>query len=319
MAQTEFYLAPIQGITDNTFRNLFCTHFLGVDKVFAPFVRLQNGLEIKKSQMNDLLPKNNRCKAFVPQILSNNANEILYFAEYIQSLGYSELNWNLGCPFPMVTKRQMGSGLLPFTEKVDNILELVFRKIAIRLSIKMRLGYSTNEEAMPLLKIMNKFPISEIIIHPRLGKQMYKGSVDLDSFSECLKVSNHSIGYNGDINYLKDYKILEERFGNIHIWMLGRGLLSNPFLLEEILEPNELGAEDKLERFSLFHHDLQEAYSKLLSGPGHLLSKMHQLWEYFSCFFEDQHKVFKAIKKTNSIEKYQMAVYHILNSGKIIL
>jgi tRNA-dihydrouridine synthase B len=319
MSEIKIYLAPIQGITDYTFRNLFCKHFAGIDKVFAPFVRFQNEFEIKKSQVIDLFPKNNIPETTVPQILSNNATEILYFADYIKDLGYAELDWNLGCPFPMLTKRQLGSGILPFPERIDSILHEVYQKISIKLSIKMRLGYAQHAETFPVLEILNKYPLSEIIIHPRLGKQMYKGSVDLESFSECLKISNHKVCYNGDINGFDDYKNIKKRFNSIDTLMLGRGLISHPFLAGEIAKNKEVEIENKLERFSLFHSELFESYADILSGPGHLLAKMQQLWEYFSISFVDQHKAYKMIKKAKSIEKYHQAIYEIFNCNAFIL
>jgi len=189
MIENQIYLAPIQGITDFIFRDLFCRHFHGIDKVFAPFVRFQNDLEIKKSQIIDLLPANNNGKCFVPQVLSNNADEIIYFANYISDLGYSELNWNLGCPFPMLVKRQLGSGLLPFADRIEQILSKVFQMVTIQFSIKMRLGFSDKAESIQVLNVLNKFSLSEIIIHPRLGTQIYKGVVDLEAFTNCLLAS----------------------------------------------------------------------------------------------------------------------------------
>ena len=319
MSAVKIYLAPIQGITDFTFRNLFNKHFKGIFKFYTPFVRFGGKLEVKKSQQTDLLSEKNLVERLVPQILTNSADEILYFVGYVQKLGYSEVNWNLGCPFPMVTKRQLGSGLLPFPDKIDTILNGIFENNSLNFSVKMRLGYSRVEESIRILNVLNKYPVSEIIIHPRVGTQMYKGSVNPDAFLECSKISCHQVCYNGDINCYADYELVKSRYNRLDTLMIGRGLISNPFLAEQITLGNSLASDDKLERFSLFHAELFETYQDLLAGPGHLLQKMLQLWEYFSLAFENQHKVLKLIKKANSLTKYHNAIYEILNNQEFKL
>jgi tRNA-dihydrouridine synthase B len=314
MSDLKLYLAPLQGITDHVFRNIFNKFFPGLHKTFTPFVRFKNDLEIKKSQISDILPENNALQLVTPQILSNKASEIIFFASYVKDLGYSEINWNLGCPFPMVANRKLGSGLLQYNSLIDEILKEVFPKIQIDLSVKMRLGYSNNQEIYPIIEVLNKYPVSEIIIHPRIGKQMYKGEIDLESFAKCIISTNHKLSYNGEINCFDDFRKLSERFETIHTWMLGRGAVANPFLVESIAQDSDLITCDKLERFSLFHAELIESYEKNLSGPGHLLDKMIKLWEFFSKSFDDQHKAFKMIKKAGSIEKYNLALYYIYNN-----
>lgn len=318
MSDLKLYLAPIQGITDHIFRSTFNNFFPGTHKAFTPFVRFQKSLEIKKSQIADIQPENNSIKYIVPQVLSNKASEIIYFASLVKQLGYSEINWNLGCPFPMVVNRNMGSGLLKNAGLIDEILETVFQNIKIDLSIKMRTGYLKGEEIFPVLEVLNKYPVSEIIIHPRVGKQMYSGYVDLDLFEECLKITKHQVCYNGDIKSLEDFVNIQQRFNKINACMLGRGAISNPFLFEEISNNTESDTIDKLERFSEFHHKLFELYENILSGPGHLLDKMLKLWEYFSISFEEPRKVLKMIKKSNSVDKYNQAIYEIFNNMKYI-
>jgi tRNA-dihydrouridine synthase len=319
MQHTQIYLAPIQGITDYIFRNQILKHFVGLDIVFAPFVRFQHGLEFKKSQLTDIQPINNQTEFFIPQILSKSAEEILYFAQYINNLGYKELNWNLGCPFPMVTNKQLGSGMLPYPEIIDQTLQNVFSKIETKLSVKMRLGLINSSESIDVIKILNNYPLSELIIHPRVGKQMYKGKVDLESFSKCLEISKHKICYNGDLNNYSDFVNLKNKFKSINTFMLGRGMIANPFLAEEITKEEVIDPGIKLERFSLFHNELFENYATVLSGPGHLLTKMQQFWEYFSLSFEDSHKVFKMIKKAKSVEKYQNAIFEIFNKQDLVI
>ena len=311
--QYEILLAPLQGITDYYFRNAFNVHFLGLDKAYSPFIRLKGG-KIKTSQIKDVLPENNNGLNLIPQILTNSVDEFIFLANYLADFGYPEINWNLGCPFPMVAKRQMGSGMLPYPERIEQLLEKVMPIIPVKLSIKMRLGYESEHEISNILPLLDKFPISEIIIHTRIGKQMYKGQANPAAFESCMKLTKHKLAYNGDVDSLATFEELDTRFKTVNSWMIGRAAISNPFLIEEIKTGEYLTANKKMERFSEFHTDLYEQYSGTLSGSGHILNKMLHFWEYFSQSFTNSRKVYKAIKKSNSINKFEESIHRIFNN-----
>ena len=110
--------------------------------------------------------------------------DFINLAVRLFDLGYMSVNWNLGCPFPMVAKKKRGSGLLPYPENIDAFLEKTVSSIPNRLSIKTRLGRRHINEIFKLMPIFNQYPLEEIIIHPRTGKQMYDGKTDLDTESE---------------------------------------------------------------------------------------------------------------------------------------
>ena len=301
-------LAPIQGVTDYHFRNTFQKFFGGVDIFYSPFLRLDKDMQLKKSKIKDVLPENNVNINLVPQILTNNADEFIYLSKYMFDLGYEHLNWNLGCPFAMVINKELGSGLLPHFNKINDLLEKVIPNIQSKLSIKMRIGLENDDDIFKILTILDNYPITEIIIHPRTGKQMYKGEVNTDVFENCLKLTKHKISYNGDITNLEDFQKLKNRFENINSWMIGRGLVANPFLAEQIKQ-NEIGSlENKMLRFKEFHNALVREYLDRLEGSSHFLNKMRIFWEYFSISFSNSHKVYKQIKKATTIEKYHSAV-----------
>jgi len=227
------YLAPIRGITDAIYRQTFMRYFGGFDCAVAPFLTTFHGATIKATHLTDLLPENNTLLPVIPQILSKNPDNFIGVAQELYDLGYGTVNWNLGCPYPRVAKKKRGSGLLPFPEEIQTFLDKI-KIIPNSLSIKLRIGRRNPDEIFDLLPIFNTFPLTEIIIHPRTGEQMYNGSVDLDVFAQCLEKSDHPIVYNGDINDIKTFRALEERFPQIKRWMIGRGALADPFLPEEI-------------------------------------------------------------------------------------
>lgn len=311
--------SPLQGFTDFRFRNAFHKFFGGIDTFYAPYIKLNGKLEIKKSYQRDLLPENNTTLEVIPQIMTNDADEFLFVANYVKQLGYNELNWNLGCPYPMVTKRGMGAGLICDFVKIENILEKVYEKSDITVSMKMRLGYDTPYEILDTLPILEKFPLKNIAIHARTGKQLYKGGVDLDGFQRCIDNTKQTLYYNGDITSVSKYREMQERFPSINHFMIGRGLIADPFLPSMIKNNTEIYPKNKIEIFREFHDEIYSAYGEALSGQHHLLLKMTSFWEYFSTTFSDRRKTFKKIKKAKSVKNYDLAVNEILNAEKKLL
>lgn len=307
--------SPLQGFTDFRFRNAQNKIFGGIDTYYAPYIRLNGKMVIKSSYQRDLLPENNSELEVIPQIITNDADEFLFVSKYVQELGYKELNWNLGCPYPMVTKCGMGSGLISNTEKINQILHKVHNESDIIVSMKMRLGYDTTEEILDVFPILEKYPIKNVAIHARIGKQLYKGGVHLDAFQACVDNTKLKLYYNGDITSVAKFKEMQARFPTIDHWMIGRGLIADPFLPSMIKNDSYEYPKNKMELFSEFHDTLYEGYSESLSGSTHILLKMHHLWEYFSVIFSNPHKVHKKIKKAKSIRNYEQAVAEIVKAG----
>ncbi len=302
------FSSPLQGFTDFRFRNAVEKYFGGTDAWYAPYIRLQKHLEIKNSYQRDLLPENNRVKCLIPQVMTNSAEEFLFVAGYVRELGYKELNWNLGCPYPMVTKRGLGSGLLKQKERIDDLLTRVAAESDISISLKMRLGYEDNREILDLLPLLEKHNIKNIVIHPRLGKQLYKGNVDLELFEKCIDNTSHQICYNGDIDSVAKFREIKQRFPAINNWAIGRGIIANPFLPAMIQSDTDQLPDDWTDQFRRFHDALFQSYEEALSGPGHILIKMQSFWEYFSQLFIDPHKAYKRIRKAKNIDAYHEAV-----------
>jgi len=292
----KIYLAPLQGLTDWIFREAFSQHIGLFDKTFTPFVRVQNGEFYRPNQCNDLLPEHNRFQKPVPQFLGNDAASFFRFEELCLQYGYDEVNINLGCPYPMVTGRQMGAGLLSYPEEIRKLLEQIFQETSMKLSVKCRLGLDNETEFERLIPVFNEFPLEEIIIHPRVGKQQYKGDVDFEAFLNYASALKAPICYNGDVNSYEDATRILQKAPAIQGLMLGRGVLTNPFLLSEIRN-QPLTAKDKATKLKNFHAGLIAYCQQKYSGDHHFLKHFEELWSYHSGVFENSHKLFKQIKK----------------------
>ena len=308
--------SPLQGFTDFRFRNAFHKHFGGIDTFYSPYIKLNGKLVVKGSYERDILPENNSTLEVIPQIITNDAEEFLFVAKYVQQFGYKELNWNLGCPYPMVAKCGMGSGLIKNTDQIEHILKRVHNETDIIVSMKMRMGYENATEILDVLPILEQYPIKNIAIHARIGKQLYKGGVDLDSFQKCLDTSKQKIYYNGDITSVTKFNELQERFPSINHWMIGRGLIADPFLPSMIKNNTTEYPKNRLEIFEAFHDEIYQEYDAYLSGPTPIRMKMLGFWEYFSESFSNPQKTFKKIKKAGNSKNYEIAVKEIFKNGE---
>jgi tRNA-dihydrouridine synthase B len=298
------YLAPIRGLTDALFRTTLHHHFRGFDAAVAPFINPQRKSLYDDRSLRDVLPENNPGLTVVPQLLHTDPEDFLALVDRLADLGYRLVNWNLGCPAPMVARKKRGSGLLPYPEEILALLRAVLPHPRVELSLKTRLGYHEPGELSALLPELDHFPLREIIIHPRLGRQLYRGSADSDAFADCLTLTRHRLCYNGDIIDAAGYHRLTTRFATVDSWMVGRGALANPFLAEEIKGIASGTAAERRDRLRHFHDDLIGRYQSRLSGPSHLFGRVKQLWAYLIASFPGQERYLKRILKSHRLPDY---------------
>jgi tRNA-dihydrouridine synthase len=201
--------------------------------------------------------------------------------------------------------------------KIESFLEKAMPALKPKLSIKLRIGLTYPDEALELIPIFNRFPLEELIIHPRTGEQMYAGVVDLDMFEQCLGLSEHRIIYNGDLDSLVKYEMLAKRFALVDRWMIGRGLIGNPFLAEKIKFNTEKPYQERIKIIRTFHDNLFAEYSKILYGPAHITNKMKEIWTYMGNFFENGEKIRKRINKTHHRDNYIDVVNKVFHESHI--
>jgi len=308
----ELYLAPLQGLTDWIFRESYYQHIGTFDKTFAPFIRAQGGEFYRPSQCNDILPEHNQLQKPIPQFLGNDAVSFQRFEDLCLEHQYSEVNINLGCPFPVVVKKRMGAGMLSHPTEIAQLFEEIFAKTKLTVSVKCRLGQNDVSEFEQLIPIFNDFPLVEMIIHPRVGKQMYKGEVHYEAFARYASMLKQPICYNGDILNLSDIEKIQALSPQINRFMLGRGILQNPFLLAEIKQ-QELTKPEKINMLRDFHSSIIERCKEKYSGDLHMLRRFEELWEYHADGFEGGRKIYKQVKKCNTLAKYEGVIFKAIN------
>ena len=239
-------LAPMQGLTELMFRKVYHRCFPGaLDYAISPFLSLTHGnLTEAWEKIDDVLPEPNRNSIpVIPQILGKEPVEFIDLANRLFDIGYTEINWNIGCPMRRVTAKHRGSGILPYPDEVRAVLDSVVPRLKARLSVKMRLGLRSKEEIFALVPILNDYPLASVTIHPRLGRQQYTGHPDLETFGQVLPLIKHPVIYNGDICTPGDVRRIKERFPQVADIMVGRGILYRPTLPLEASPPTPLREE----------------------------------------------------------------------------
>ncbi|MCK8059144.1 MULTISPECIES: tRNA-dihydrouridine synthase [unclassified Fusibacter] len=300
----KLFLAPIQGMTIALYRNLYAEYFGGIDTYYSPFIDTNNMRKSNSSLFKDILPQvNTKGLDVVPQLLSNNADNFKFFANTISAMGYKEINWNIGCPYPMVTKKKKGSGILAHPDMIREFLDEVCKDLTYDLTVKMRLGMDDLEEGIKVIEVLNDYPLCGVMIHGRTGRQMYTGTVDLDAFEVLYKSCQHEMTYNGDIFTVDDYNKINSRFPDIDNFMLGRGALIDPFLASDI-KGGTLTTSQKFSIMKDFHDAVYSHYKSIISGDKHLCDRMKEFWMYTSVHLDPTGKFLKKIKKCTTIHAY---------------
>lgn len=300
---TEIWLAPLHGITSRTFRNTLSRHFGGIGFFMAPFLPAQTIGKLNKRVWQDIFPELNTALPLTPQLMGNQPEQFVDTMRMLnEQFGYEHFNINIGCPSSPVVRHTRGCGLMPHPDRVEAIVREITTKTNYKLSLKMRLGLHTADEGRELLWRLNSYPLDFLVIHPRLGDDLYSGTPDWNTFEEFYYLTQHPIVYSGDIFTVADYQRLSQRFPNMAGWMLGRGLLRNPFLAEEI---QGLPTGDKTARFQAFHRDLVESLLPIRGESG-TLANLKELWHYFANFTGITEEELRNLLRINDLEEFTL-------------
>lgn len=302
----QIYLAPMEGITGYIYRNAHRSYYNTIDTYITPFISPNQNRCMNTREHEDVLLQHNRGMHVIPQILTNRSELFVRTARELYDMGYRELNLNLGCPSGTVVSKKKGAGFLSEPQMLEQFLDEIFEALdgIMKISVKTRTGMEAQEEFRALLDIYNKYPMSELIVHPRLRKDFYRGRVSPDSFELALERARMPVCYNGDIFTKEDYDCFAERFPQVEKIMLGRGILRDPNLPGVIR-----GKEERdMRRLRAFHDTLVKDYSEVLSGDRNLLFKLKELWFYLGNSFQNADRYLKLIKKAQHMPEYCAAV-----------
>lgn len=321
----KYCFAPMEGITGYVYRNAHHQFFDQIDQYYTPFITPNQTRTLTSREVNDVLPEHNSGVRVVPQILTNKAEDFLWAAGKMKELGYDEVNLNLGCPSGTVVSKKRGSGFLAFPSELDEFLYQVsggLQQMEMRLSVKTRIGKERPEEFEELLRIYNQYPLSSLIIHPRVQTDYYKNHPNWEVFKIAAENSRNPVCYNGDVFSVQNILTFRRQFPQVGTLMLGRGLLTNPALtrMAEIAADGTIAVHDHIldkQRFRSFHDAVLAGYRKAIPGDRNVLFKMKELWFYMGDAFSDGTKYVKKIRKAEKMGDYTAAVSRIFSECEI--
>ncbi len=307
------YFAPLEGITGYIFRNAYNEIYGHIDKYFAPFISPSENCPLTPRERKDITPENNKGIDLIPQILTRRSDCFIEAAKELQYMGYKEINLNLGCPSGTVCAKGKGAGFLPDTDELQKFLDDIYsysESEGLSISVKTRIGYYNPDEFFDLVEIFNAFPISELIVHPRIRTDFYKGEPRREYFAYALEHVKCPLIYNGNICTVKDREDLCRKFGlNLDTIMAGRGLISDPSLAEKL---KGTASETDFQKLRVFHDTLYHEYQKVMSPDINVLYKMKELWTYWKVLFEGSDREIKRLLKTKKYKDYEDIAYQIL-------
>lgn len=298
-----YYYAPLEGITDATFRRLHHKYFPGVDKYFMPFIsptihRCLTNREARELPKADSVPF-----SAVPQLLGKNVEDMLWAIEVCRDLGYDEVNINLGCPSGTVVSKGKGSGMLSDIFALDAFLEAIYAKAVLPVSLKTRIGVNDSENWEKILKIYRDYPVKELTVHPRIRKAFYKGDCDLAAFSWAVENSPFPVCYNGNVASLADAERIKAQFPTVGSIMIGRGLVADPGMLSGGTDRNTLKA---------FLNELRDTYCQVFESKRNAIYRMKDNWHYLIALFEGSDKLWKEMRKSTDYDRFMAIANEII-------
>ena len=306
MIDIKLYAAPMEGLTTYIWRRAQRDIFGGADKYFTPFLSPNGNLAFQRKELDEVTQGEGDV---VPQLLTNRGDHFVWAARELYAMGYREVNFNLGCPSGTVTAKHKGAGLLAYPEELERCLEEIFSALPdMRVSVKTRIGKNDPAEWPRLLAIYEKYPLSELIVHPRVQKEFYRGAVHRDAFEAALAVRRDAPVYNGDLFTAAEVEELCRRYPQVRAVMLGRGLAADPALCRRLRG----GSVASRQELTAFHDRLLEDYRQRLSGDTPVLHRMRELWSWLGGSFDGAERERKAIRKARTLEEYLPAARGLL-------
>lgn len=293
----QYYFAPMEGITDSTYRLLHHKHFSGVHRYYTPFFSPTVHRSLTQKERRELQSAHQLSFPVVPQILTKNAEDFIWMAQQCQEAGYAEVNLNLGCPSGTVTAKGKGAGALRDPEALDRFLDSIFAKAPLPVSIKTRIGYASAEEFPRLLHIFNQYPVRELIIHPRTRAAFYKGSVDMECYRYAAENSRIPLCFNGNLCSREDIARFSGDFPHTGAVMLGRGLVADPGMLTP--------SGTSISALEQFHNALLDTYTEVFGSSRNAIFRMKENWHYWICRFASDAALYRRLQKTTDISEYR--------------
>jgi len=219
--------APMAGWTDHAFRRVLIK--CGANVVWTEMVSVAAIFYGSKKTLELLkFDKRNDIKTVV-QLFGKNPEHFMFAIKSGLLDGFDEININMGCPAPKITKNGEGSALMKTPELAEQIIRACVSVTDKPISVKFRLGFSTYT-AVDFANMCESAGASRIIVHGRYATQMYTGVADWEKIAEVIRAVKIPVIANGDIVDEKSAKKCLE-ITNANGLLIGRALMGTPWII----------------------------------------------------------------------------------------
>lgn len=241
--QNQVVVAPMAGVTNLAYRNILKE--FGAGLIYTEMIS-DKGLLFENNKTKDMTEILEEEKPIVLQLFGSEVETMKNAAIYIdQFTNCDVIDINMGCPVTKVVKAGSGSKLMTTEDLAYDIVRTVVANVTKPVTVKIRSGWDhAHMNAVAFAKKLETAGISALAIHGRTRSDMYTGKADLDMIRDVKAALNIPVIGNGDIRTPEDAKHMLEYTGCDAI-MIGRGLLGNPFLIEQTVSYLETGHYDK--------------------------------------------------------------------------
>ena len=301
-----YYFAPMEGLTDSIYRRIHHKYFPGVDRYYMPFISptIHRQLTHKEDRELPLADSVNFCA--IPQVLTKVPEDFLWAAQVCADRGYEEVNLNVGCPSGTVVSKGKGSGMLRDVQELDRFLDTVFAATPLPISVKTRLGLENPADFLGILEVFNRYPITELTVHPRVRKDFYKERVREEWFRYAYENSKNKLCYNGNIITKQQADEIANTYPGVESVMIGRALIGDPGML------CETGTDRKI--IQQFHDELVEEYIRVFGSQRNAMFRMKENWSLLHKRFEDTDRLWKKLRKTTDYAEFMTITNEIFQT-----
>lgn len=223
-------LAPMQDVTDLPFWRVM-HHYGGPDIYFTEYFRVHE-TSTPDRKIISCIEANPARRPVIAQMIGQHIPALVRTAQFLQTLPIAAIDLNLGCPAPIVCRKNSGGGMLRDLPHLDEVLRTLRAAISIPFTIKSRIGFQTPEEFDALLAIYARHPVDMVTIHGRTVKEMYRAEVHYDRIAQAVRSLPCPVVANGNLLSARQCVEIASRTGARGL-MIGRGCIRNPWIWEQ--------------------------------------------------------------------------------------
>ena len=224
-------LAPMQDITDLPFMRLI-HGYGGADLYFTEYFRVHED-SILDPWILASITQNPTGRPVIAQIIGNHIPSLVRIARELQQHPVAGIDLNLGCPVPVVYRKNAGGGLLRDVARVDAILGALREAVEVNFSVKTRIGFDDPSNFDELLSVYARHSLDLLTVHARTVAEKYRNIIHYDYVARAVEVMQCPVIANGNVFSPETAQSALEQTQAKGL-MVGRGVIRNPWLFEQI-------------------------------------------------------------------------------------